>query len=297
MPGGERRRTDDVDVGFDGLAGDLFRRLEQRPDVDIEPEVGERGGDHLLATVVTVLAHLGDQDARPAAVRRGELVDLRSNCDDGISFGTHFGSVHPFDRADGCDVTTVDVLEGVADLPHRRLGASGIDREGEQVALTSVGGVRKRVEGGVDVGLIALGPQLIELRQLGDADLGVLDLEDLDVVFLVGRKAVLVDPDHRLLTRIDAGLGAGGGLLDAQLRDAGLNRGSHAAHFLDLGDVRHGLVRQFIGEPLDMVAAAPRVDGAGRAALLLQEQLGVASDTRREVGGQRERFVEGVGMQ
>ena len=211
--------------------------------------------------------------------------------------GTHFGSVHPFDRADGCDVTTVDVLEGVADLPHRRLGARGIDREGEQVALTSVGGVRKRVEGGVDVGLIALGPQLIELRQLGGTDLGVLDLEDLDVVFLVGRKAVLVDTDDRLLTRINAGLGAGGGLLDTQLRDASLDRSGHTAHLLDLGDVRHCLVCQFIGEPLDMVAAAPRVDSAGRAALLLQEQLGVAGDARREVGGQRERFVEGVGVQ
>ena len=234
---------------------------------------------------------------RPAAVRRGELVNLRSNCDDGISFGTHFGSVHPFDRADGCDVTTVDLFEGVADLPHGRLGPSGIDRKGQQVALTTVGGVGECVEGGVDVGLIALGSQLVELRQLGGADLGVLDLEDLDVVFLVGRKAVLVDPDHRLLTRIDAGLGAGGSLLDAQLRDAGLDRGGHAAHLLDLGDVRHCLVGQFIREPLDMVAPAPRVDGAGRAALLLQEQLGVASDTRREVSGQRERFVEGVGVQ
>ena len=60
--------------------------------------------------------------------------------------------------------------------------------------------------------------------------------------------------------------------------------------------MRHGLVRQFIGEPLDMVAAAPRVDGADRAALLLQEQLGVAGDTPRKSVGS-ERFVEGVGVQ
>ena len=48
---------------------------EQRADVDVEAEVGEGGGDHLLAAVVAVLAHLGDQDARPAAVGLGELLD------------------------------------------------------------------------------------------------------------------------------------------------------------------------------------------------------------------------------
>ena len=42
-------------------------RREQRPDVDVEAEIGERRGDHLLAAVVAVLADLGDQDARPAA--------------------------------------------------------------------------------------------------------------------------------------------------------------------------------------------------------------------------------------
>ena len=50
-------------------------RLEQRPDIDVEAEVGERGGDHLLAAVVAVLAHLGDQDARAPALGRGERLD------------------------------------------------------------------------------------------------------------------------------------------------------------------------------------------------------------------------------
>jgi hypothetical protein len=38
------------------------------PDVDVEADVGEGGGDHLGAAVVAVLAHLGDQHARPAAL-------------------------------------------------------------------------------------------------------------------------------------------------------------------------------------------------------------------------------------
>jgi hypothetical protein len=67
VAGGQRADADDMDVVLDRLAGGLLRRLEQRADIDVEAEVGEGGGDHLLAAVVAVLAHLGDQDARPPA--------------------------------------------------------------------------------------------------------------------------------------------------------------------------------------------------------------------------------------
>ena len=77
----------------------------------------------------------------------------------------------------------------------------------------------------------------------------------------------------------------------------GLDRLGHAAGRLDLLDVRPRLRRQLVGEPLDVVAAAPRVDHPGRARLLLEEQLGVAGDAGREVGRQRQRLVERVGVQ
>ena len=48
-------------------------------DVDVEADVGERGGDHLGAAVVAVLAELGDQQARPAAFGLGERLDLALN--------------------------------------------------------------------------------------------------------------------------------------------------------------------------------------------------------------------------
>jgi hypothetical protein len=57
-----------VHIVLHRLAGGLLRRLEERADVDVEAQVGKRGGDHLLAAVVAVLAHLGDQDARAAAL-------------------------------------------------------------------------------------------------------------------------------------------------------------------------------------------------------------------------------------
>ena len=68
----ERRHADDVHIVLDRLAGRLLRRREERADIDVEAEIGESRGDHLLAAVMAVLAHLGDQDARPSPVARGE---------------------------------------------------------------------------------------------------------------------------------------------------------------------------------------------------------------------------------
>ena len=75
VAGGQRGHPDHVHVVVGGLPRDLLGRGEQRADVDVETDVGERGRDDLLAPVVAVLAHLGDQDARPAAVGLGELLD------------------------------------------------------------------------------------------------------------------------------------------------------------------------------------------------------------------------------
>ncbi|COZ50902.1 Uncharacterised protein [Mycobacterium tuberculosis] len=108
---------------------------------------------------------------------------------------------------------------------------------------------------------------------------------------------VFVHPDHRLLTGVDAGLGARGRLLDAQLGDAVADGLRHAAMFSDLGDVRPGSPREPMGQPLHIVGAPPRVDRPRGARLLLQHQLGVARDAGRKIGGQRQRLVQGVGVQ
>ena len=70
------RDADDVHVVLDRIARGFFRRLEQRTDVDVEAEIGEGRRDHLGAAVVTVLAQLRDEDARPASFVLGEVVDL-----------------------------------------------------------------------------------------------------------------------------------------------------------------------------------------------------------------------------
>ena len=63
-------------VVLDRLARRFLGRLEQRPDIDVEADIGEGGGDHLGAAVVPVLAELHHQHARPAALVAGEGLDL-----------------------------------------------------------------------------------------------------------------------------------------------------------------------------------------------------------------------------
>ncbi len=67
--------------------------------------------------------------------------------------------------------------------------------------------------------------------------------------------------------------------------------------FGDLGNVRPGSPREPMGQPLHIVGAPPRVDRPRGARLLLQHQLGVARDAGRKIGGQRQRLVQGVGVQ
>ena len=103
---------------------------------------------------------------------------------------------------------------------------------------------------------IALALEALQLGDLALAHALVVDLQHLDLG-LVG-DAVLVDADDGLRAGVDARLRARGGLLDAHLGNAGGDRLGHAAQLLDLGDVRLRLAHQLIGQPLDVVAAAPR---------------------------------------
>ena len=142
---------------------------------------------------------------------------------------------------------------------------------------------------------VALAPEALQLGDLALAHGLVVDLQHLDLG-LVGHLE-LVDADDGLGAGVDARLGARGRLLDAHLGDAGGDRLGHAAQLLDLGDVRLRLADQVVGQPLDVVAAAPRIDGAAGARLLLDEQLRVAGDAGREVGRQGDGLVERVGVQ
>ena len=74
MARGQRRHPHHVHVGLHRLTGHFGRGGEQRSHIHVESEVGEGGGDHLLASVVPVLADLRHQDAGAPAAPGRELV-------------------------------------------------------------------------------------------------------------------------------------------------------------------------------------------------------------------------------
>ncbi len=261
-------------VGLDRHPGGLGRALEQGPDHHLEPEVGEGGGDHLLAAVVAVLAHLGHQQLGGAALRLGEGPDRGAgpaharivpgrpgvDVDDALGRGL-VAAEHPLQRQ--------------ADLSDRRLGPGRFDGEGQQVgAVAGAGG--QGGQGGRGPRLIPFGPEPRQLFDLAFAHRGVVDLQHWHVV---GRlRAEAVHADHGLAAGVDAGLGLGGGGLDSALGQARLDRPRHAAEGVDLGDMVERAPGEVVGQPLDVDGAAPRVDRAGQARLGLQQDLGVAGD-------------------
>ena len=174
VAGGERRHADDVHVGLDRLAGDLVGRLEQRADVDVEAEVGERGGDHLLAAVVAVLAHLGDEDARPAAL--GARRTRRRARAPAATFGDSPTSLRYTPAIVRIAAVWRPKTFSSASLisPTRGPRPGGVDRELEQVLVSPSPRCRRprprrggqRVERGVARRLVALGAQPLELGDL-----------------------------------------------------------------------------------------------------------------------------------
>jgi len=63
-----------VDPRFDREVGRFPRRLEQRPDDDVEADVTEGRRDDPDATVVPVLAELGDEQPRRLAEPDREIL-------------------------------------------------------------------------------------------------------------------------------------------------------------------------------------------------------------------------------
>ena len=56
-------------------------------------------------------------------------------------------------------------------------------------------------------------------------------------------------------------------------------------------------MHQLVGQLLDVVGAAPRIDDLRNPGLLLQVDLRIAGDARGKIGRQRQGFIERVGVQ
>ena len=228
------RDADHVHVVLDRLARRLLRRLEQRPDVDVEAEVGEGRGDHLEAAVVAVLAELHHQHARAPAVRLGEGLDLAAH---GVELVVAVvgAAVDARHRADLRAVARVDLLERVRDLadawraraPPRWRPRAGCPRPSARARAsrarqraTAAPSRRARIASSRRICASRTAPLSMSRTSSGVSSAG----------------RYLFTPTIDVLARVDARLAPRGGLLDAQLRHAGDDRPGHAAERLDLVD-------------------------------------------------------------
>ena len=78
---------------------------------------------------------------------------------------------------------------------------------------------------------------------------------------------------------------------------AGLGRLVHAAGLVDLVDQRQHLALHLIGQRLDIVGAAERIDHVAQMRLLAQDVLSGDRNACRLLGRRRDRFVVSVGVQ
>ena len=234
VPGGLARHADDVHVVLDRVARRLLGRLEQRADVDVEAEVGERGGDHLGAAVVAVLAHLHDEHARAAALGVGELVDLAPDLLVAlvalVRRAVHAGDAT--DRRRGGGRTPSPARRRSrrrsrgrasprwrARAGCRRPAAPSVSRSSAACVAASSRVARMLLRAGRPA---ARAPRCCRCRGCRSA----------------ARRSswYLLTPTIDLLAAVDARLAAGRGFLDAQLRHARLDGLGHAAELLDLLD-------------------------------------------------------------
>ena len=147
------------------------------------------------------------------------------------------------------------LLQRIRDLAHGCHGPGGIDRQRQQIVrqvTARLGVPRSRSRRGqrgecpVHGRRIAFRAELFELGDLGRPNGPVVDLQHLQCFGVIG--PITVDPDDGLGSGVDPRLRPGGRLLDAHLRDPGLDRLGHPASGLDLLDVLPGPVRQVVGQ-------------------------------------------------
>mmetsp|Transcript_7682 Transcript_7682/g.12905 ORF Transcript_7682/g.12905 Transcript_7682/m.12905 type:complete len:637 (+) Transcript_7682:3-1913(+) len=296
--------ADGVHISVDSLASNFLGGLEKRSNVDVKAEISKTSGDDLLATIVTVLAHLGDEETRTTTKLFSKAVDAVNDRGD-VVLGAVLTGISSTDETVVRSVTTPlgTHLEGLGDLTDSGTETSSFDGELEEVGAFATSTVDissshgQFLEGSLDGSFVSGGLDLGEQVDLLLAHSRVVDLEGRDLGLLVGRDTVLVDTDDDLITRVDVGLATGSRLFDPELGHSTGDGLGHATEGLDLLDDLEGAGLELVGEGLHHVGSSPGVDDLGEVGLSLEDELRVSGDARRVECGQTDSFVEGVGVE
>ncbi len=290
-----------MDVLLQRLSGNLFRRLEQRPDINFEgQDLRRRWKSPSVRAVVSVLTHLGDEDARPAAFGLGESARhvARARYEMLAVFGAFSRCLAAINAIDALDLRAVTPMRlSIADVisPTVALARAASTLSASRLPLPE----RAACASASSAVFSAAGSRSAFRRfSLSSCSARTLELSTLRTgtssssatMNLFTPTTVCAPVSMRACVRA-------AGFLDAQFRQALLDRLRHTAELFDLADMLPRARRQIGGEPLNVVGAAPRIGRAAEASFGLQEKLRIARDARGEIGRQRERFVERIGVQ
>ncbi len=229
-----------------------------------------------------------------AALVLGEGLDQRLDLRDVLVHGADLALV---DAGNGLDLGLVaaeHLLHGVRHLADGGLARAALIASASRLPLPAAPAVNASRAAWTSAGLRFLA-QAAELLDLRGAHRGIVHLEDVDGLSAVRRNLLTPMTDCTPESMRACVLAAA-----SSIRSFGIPASmalAMPAERLDLLDVLPRLRREIGGQPLDIERTAPGVDDAGRAAFLLQEELGVAGDAGGEVGRQGQRLVEGVGVQ
>ena len=190
-------------------------------------------------------------------------------------------------------VFTEDVAEGIGDFAYRRIGFDGGEEGGEEI-FGGGGAAGKFAKGGFCAGRVAFRAQGLQARHLSVLDLRV-DEEGRDCALLFGNEFVYADYD--LFFSFDGSLIVVGGLLDFSLDKTAFDRSKHASHGVDFFQISEGACFDFVGQAFDGIGACDRVDGIGDTGFVGDDLLRAQGDQGGVFGGERERFVERVGVE
>src|SRR4051794_36243041 len=191
-------------------------------------------------------------------------------------------------------VVAPDVLKRHDDLAPGAGRARRVEQVRHEVLALAGGRLAQARELALDAGAVAPRPDRRDALDLLALERGVdPQRRDLPVVLV----AVGVDADDPAPAGVDLGLQLEARVGDLALREVLLDRVDHAAELVDPGEVLIRLPLELVGQRLDEVRAAERVDRVRHARLVGDDLLRAQRDAHRLLGRQRERLVVGVGVQ
>ena len=289
------READHMNVVVDGILCRFFRSLEERAYVDVPAHICEGGSKDFLASVVTILAHLREEDTRAAAFESFEFVS-QFLCF--VQFGgvIEFIGVYAGNGVDDCIEAAGYLFNSVRDFAKGCTVMCCLNSSFQKVAVfTGFCTLGDGFQIAADSFRIADASEFFQTFDLCVTYSGVIDGENVQRIFL--RQSVLVQADNGFTAGVDICLTTSGAFFDTHLRKACGDSLGHAAQCFDFLNVCPCTFDDLVGEVFHIVGAAPWIDDLADFGFILDVKLGVTSQTSREVGRQSDCFVECVGMQ